>query len=73
MNGAFEDACVTGWEPLVSTVTLPDPDDRHVVAVALRGRADAIVTANLADYPPDVLDRLGIGTPRFADEVGRLI
>ena len=60
MNGAFEDACVTGWEPFVSTVTLPDSNDRHVVAVALRGRADAIVTANLTDYPPDVLDPLGI-------------
>lgn len=60
MNGAFEDATVSGWENLVSTVTLPDPDDRHVVAAALRGRADAIVTANVRDYPPDVLDPLGI-------------
>ncbi len=60
MNGASEDAAVSGWEDSVSTVTLPDPDDRHVVAAALRGRADAIVTANVRDYPPDVLDPLNL-------------
>ena len=60
MDGAFEDASVEGWEDLEDTVTLPDADDRHVVAAAVRGRADAIVTANIRDYPPDVVGPLDI-------------
>lgn len=51
----FPDALVTGWEPLAGTVQLPDPDDRHVVAAAWAGRADVIVTDNLADFPRDAL------------------
>ncbi len=60
MEDAFEDARVDGWEDLEDTVTLPDPDDRHVVAAALRGRADAIVTANIRHYPVDILGPLNI-------------
>jgi predicted nucleic acid-binding protein len=60
MNGAFEDALVTGWEPFEATVVLPDADDRHVVAAAMRGRADAIITANVRDYPTAVLEMIGI-------------
>jgi predicted nucleic acid-binding protein len=55
MRIAFPDAPVTGWERLVPTVVLPDPDDRHVVAAAMAGRADVIVTDNLADFPPSAL------------------
>jgi predicted nucleic acid-binding protein len=55
MNTAFPDALVTDWEPLVPTIQLPDPDDRHVVAAARAGRADMIVTDNLADFPPHAL------------------
>lgn len=55
MDTAFPDACVTGWEHLVAAIDLPDPDDRHVIAAAVTGRADVIVTANLKDYPADVL------------------
>lgn len=51
---------VDGWEALEDTLTLPDPDDRHVVAAAVGGRADAIVTANTRDYPSEVLGRLNI-------------
>ena len=60
MNAAFEDACVRGWRPLVDGITLPDPNDRHVVAAALRSRAEVIVTQNVADFPLDVLEPLGL-------------
>ena len=59
MNDAFEDACVEGWEPLEAAITgMPDPDDRHVVAAAVRGHASAIVT----DNPKAVLEPLGLHT-----------
>lgn len=60
MNQAFDDACVQGWEQLVGAIDLPDPDDRHVVAAAVQGRADLIVTANLKDFPAEVLGRFNL-------------
>lgn len=60
MQAAFDDACVTGWESLESGITIPDPNDRHVVAAALRGRADLIVTANLRDFPSVMLRSVGL-------------
>lgn len=60
MNEAFDDACVEGWEELLSAINLPDENDRHVVAAAIQGRADLIVTANLKDFPTDVLGRFNL-------------
>jgi predicted nucleic acid-binding protein len=55
METSFPDALVTDWESLVDAVRLPDPGDRHVVAAARAGRADVIVTDNVADFPPGAL------------------
>ena len=60
MIDAVPDCLVCGYEHLVGSITLPDPSDRHVVAAAIVGHADAIVTFNLKDFPPDVLDIYGI-------------
>ncbi|TQI78865.1 PIN domain-containing protein [Serratia fonticola] len=60
MNEAVPDAMVTGFEPLIPSITLPDPDDRHVVAAAVRSNAEIIVTANLKDFPQGALDNFGI-------------
>lgn len=39
---------------------LPDLDDAHVVAAALKTQAQTIITEYLRDFPPDLLDPLGI-------------
>lgn len=55
MRTAVRDCLVTGYEALITTIELPDPDDRHVVAAAIRARAQLIVTFNLDDFPADAL------------------
>lgn len=60
MDRHFPDALVVGFEPLMDGLSLPDPDDRHVLAAAIRGRADVIVTKNLKDFPRERLDPYGI-------------
>lgn len=54
------DAVVEGFEPLIEGLTLPDPDDRHVLACAIHSGAEAIVTFNLKDFPDDVLSQYDV-------------
>ncbi|WP_261832160.1 PIN domain-containing protein [Leminorella grimontii] len=51
MNHALPDANVTRYEPLIKGLTLPDEDDRHVLAAAIRAKAEVIVTFNQKDFP----------------------
>jgi predicted nucleic acid-binding protein len=60
MNLAVADCVVTGYGDLVESIKLPDPDDRHVVAAAVRCGAQAIVTANLKDFPKESLITFGL-------------
>ena len=60
MNDNVPDCLVEGYEPLIAGLTLPDVDDRHVVAAALKGQAEAIITFNLKDFPPSELNPLGL-------------
>jgi predicted nucleic acid-binding protein len=75
MNAAIPDCLVTGYEPLIEGLKLPDPKDRHVLAAAIKAGAQVIVTRNLKDFPasdlraweleaksPDdfILDQIGI-------------
>ena len=60
MNEATRDALITGYKPLISCLDLPDPDDRHVLAAAIVGRCDVIVTQNLQDFPQNILEPYGI-------------
>src|SRR5262249_38792224 len=60
VNRSVEDCLITSYEHLIESVVLPDPDDRHVVAAAVAGGVDAIVTSNLAHFPNDVVSQLGL-------------
>ena len=70
MRLVFDDACVTGWEPLEGTYGLPDPDDEHLVAAAVVGGAGVIVSDNVKDLPAQSLpEGLAVVTAaRFATD-----
>ncbi len=55
MNNSVLDCLVSGHEFLIESIAIPDANDRHVVAAAIRGQADLIVTFNLKDFPSDTL------------------
>lgn len=55
MNAHVRDSLVTGFEYLIPSISLPDPDDRHVAAAAIHSGASLIVTFNLKDFPADAL------------------
>lgn len=55
MNTNFSGACITGHQGLIPTLTLPDVDDRHVLAVAIHSQAQYIVTNDLGHFPQATL------------------
>lgn len=60
MNVSTPDCLVTGYEGLEARLTLPNPDDQHVLAAAILCHAGAIVTYNTKDFPAEALAPLGI-------------
>ena len=60
MDAAVRDCLVTGHEELIASLSLPDPDDRHVLAAAIHTGAEVIVTCNLIDFPAEALARFNI-------------
>ncbi len=56
MDRHFPDALVAGFEPLIEGLSPPDPSDRHILAAAISGKADVIITQNLKDFPQERLD-----------------
>jgi predicted nucleic acid-binding protein len=60
MNSAVRDVLVTGYEPLIDILELPDEADRHVLAAAIKAHAQVVVTDNVKDFPQDALSPWGI-------------
>jgi predicted nucleic acid-binding protein len=56
----FGDCLVEGYEPLIQGLNLPDRNDRHVLAAAIKCSAQIIVTENQKDFPTEILDQYGI-------------
>ncbi|KPA89310.1 PIN domain [Pseudomonas asplenii] len=73
MDKAIPDALVTGYEPLCEGLVLPDPDDRHVLAAAIRCNASVIVTFNLRDFPSAVLQPFDIEAVHPDDFIADLL
>jgi hypothetical protein len=60
MTAAFPDGNIEDYEELIGSLIMPDPDDRHVLAAAVRCQADVIVTVNLKDFPNGYLGQFNI-------------
>lgn len=66
-NAAFPDAQVNNYEELIDNLDLPDPNDRHVLAAAIKTNASIIVTNNVKDFPQEYLSKFSIKA-QTADE-----
>ena len=51
---------IEAWQVLAPCLNLPDRDDVHVLAAAIAGHADCVVTTNLKHFPDAVLRPYGI-------------
>lgn len=60
MKRVLPEADVQDYAHRMVGFTLPDPDDGHVVAAALEGRAGTILTFNLRHFPAEILAPLGL-------------
>jgi hypothetical protein len=60
MDSRINNALVEGYEHRIDSITLPDVDDRHVLAAAIHCQAQVIVTTNLRDFPDTGLAKFGI-------------
>lgn len=73
MDEHVQDALVDGYQPLIPGLSLPDPDDRHVLAAAIRAGVGVIVTFNLTDFPAAVLAPHGVQAQHPDEFVSRLL
>ena len=55
MENTIPDGLISGYESHIPHLSLPDPGDRHVLAAAITGECDVIVTQNLQDFPESAL------------------
>lgn len=60
MVRSVPDCLITGYEGLIPGLKLPDPDDRHVLAAAIRAGAQAIITFNLKHFPAEALTEYNV-------------
>lgn len=60
MLEAFPRAMAPEQPAIEARLLLPDPNDRHVLAVAIASHADCIVTFNAADFPRHILADEGL-------------
>ena len=73
MDMKFPHSLVTGYEAIIPTLWLPDPNDRHVLATAIHAKASFIATFNLKDFPESALTSYGVQAINPDDFVCRLI
>lgn len=60
LKAAFPKASIAPQPGLEARLQLPDENDIHVLAVAIAGSADAIITFNARDFPRHILAEEGL-------------
>ena len=60
---------MTGYEGLINSLSLTDPNDRHVLAAAITSHANVIVTANLRHFPESSLSQYSISAQHPDDVI----
>lgn len=73
MNNTFFDANVTGFKNLIDNLDLPDKDDRHVLAAAIKCKANVIITFNRKDFPLRYIGRYNIKIENPDDFICQLL
>jgi predicted nucleic acid-binding protein len=73
MNANVRDCLVEGYQSLIPGLELPDPEDRHVLAAAIRANASVIVTFNLKDFPAARVERYGIEAQHPDEFIAHLV
>lgn len=73
VNKAFPDAFVENYTPLISSLTLPDEKDKHILAAAIKTNANIIVTNNLKHFPTEYLAQYGLSAKSADDFITDII
>lgn len=73
MNQHVRDCLVTDYETLIPALSLPDPDDRHVLAAAIHCGAGLIITFNGSDFPDAELAQFRIAAQHPDDFIVTLL
>lgn len=73
MDDAFPAARVINYNSLIEALTLPDVNDRHVLAAAIKTNANQIVTNNLKDFPSSTLATYGLSAKSADDFLADII
>lgn len=61
LSARFPKASLQTREGIEGRLWLPDPNDVHVLAAAISGSCDVIVTMNMSDFPLNLLQDEGVG------------
>jgi hypothetical protein len=69
MRKVLPDCLVSEYAQLIPALKLPDPDDRHVLAAAIKAGAQVIVTSNLKHFPTKALEPYNIEAMHHDDFV----
>ena len=73
MNESIPDCLMENYESLIEVVQLPDSNDRHILAAAIKGKVDVIVTFNLKDFPENILKNYAIQAEHPDEFISHLI